>query len=201
MTKIKLCGLSRECDIEEANRLLPDYIGFVMLFEKSHRNITPEKAKKLKAMLDKRIKAVGVFVDAPVYEVAALLNEGVIDIAQLHGNESEEYILKLREMTGRPVIKAFNALNPDELTESKNSPADYILLDSGKGNGISYNFSIASGIERPYFLAGGIDIGNVESVVKTLHPYCIDVSSGIETNKLKDPVKMAEFVRLVRSVK
>lgn len=199
MTKIKLCGLSRECDIEYANRLLPDYIGFVMLFEKSHRNITPERASKLKALLDKRITAVGVFVDAPVQSVALLLNDGVIDIAQLHGSEDEEYISSLRALTDKPIIKAFKATDPDELIRAEDSSADFVLLDSGKGYGISYDFDITKSVKRPYFLAGGINLDNVADAVKSVHPYCVDVSSGIETDKLKDGSKMAEFVRLVRS--
>lgn len=201
MAKIKLCGLSRECDIEVANKLLPDYIGFVICFEKSHRNITPERARQLKSLLDTRIKAVGVFVDAPIETVAQLLNDNTIDIAQLHGKESEEYISTLRSFTGKPIIKAFKATDPEELEMCESSSADYILLDSGKGYGISYDFGITKNIKRDYFLAGGITLDNVEAAIKEVNPYAVDISSGIETDKLKDPVKMAKFVQTVRNIK
>lgn len=200
MTKIKLCGMSRECDIMEANRLLPDYIGFVMFFEKSYRNITPQKAAELKSLLDPRIKAAGVFVDAPIEKVADLLQKGIIDIAQLHGNESDEYIVQLKALTGKLVIKAFKATESGQLERAESSLADYVLLDSGKGYGISYDFSITKQIKRPYFLAGGITIENVEAAIKEVNPYAVDISSGIETDKLKDPEKMAEFVRRVRNI-
>ena len=90
MTKIKLCGLSRQCDIEWANELKPDYIGFIF-WSKSKRNVSPERAKELKALLSPDIKAVGVFVDEPIENIAKLLSDNIIDLAQLHGSEDEEY--------------------------------------------------------------------------------------------------------------
>ncbi len=200
MTKIKLCGLSQSQDIETANKLLPDYIGFVLYFEKSHRNITPEKAAELKTMLDKRIKAVGVFVDAPLEKVADLLKKNIIDIAQLHGNESEDYILSLKKLTDKPVIKAFKATQEGEIEKAEKSGADFVLLDSGKGYGISYDFEITKKVKRPYFLAGGITLQNAEKAIKAVRPYAVDISSGIETDKIKDPKKMEEFVKIVRSI-
>lgn len=199
MTKIKLCGMTRPCDIEAVNELLPDYIGFVLCFEKSHRNITAGTAEKLRALLDPRIQAVGVFVDAPVDTVAGLLNEGIIELAQLHGSEDEAYLTALREKTEhKTIIKAFKATEPDRLEQAKTSTADLVLLDSGKGYGISYDVTITSAVKRPYFLAGGITIENVEAAIAAVHPFAVDVSSGIETDQRKDPVKMAEFVRRVR---
>ena len=97
MTRIKLCGLTRLCDIEEANSLLPDYIGFVFA-AKSKRYISPEAAGRLREALNPSVCAVGVFVrEAPEY-VAGLLNSGVIDLAQLHGGEDEQYIEQLRSL-------------------------------------------------------------------------------------------------------
>ena len=106
MTKIKLCGLSRPCDIEWANALMPDYIGFVFA-QKSKRYVSPERAKALREGLDSNIRAVGVFVNEAPEVVADLLNSGVIDLAQLHGGEDEEYIKALRGLTDKPLIKAF----------------------------------------------------------------------------------------------
>ena len=96
MTTIKLCGLTREADIKKANELKPEYVGFVF-YEKSRRNVTHKQAKKLKSMLNPEIKAVGVFVDAPAKQVEELFEEQIIDVAQLHGNEDEDYIKELMD--------------------------------------------------------------------------------------------------------
>lgn len=106
MTKIKLCGLTRLEDIQAANRLRPDYVGFVFA-PKSRRYVTTTQAKALKEVLDEGIQAVGVFVDAPMDQVARLLHEGVIDVAQLHGHEEDGYIQMLRRQTERPIWQAF----------------------------------------------------------------------------------------------
>lgn len=197
MTKIKLCGLSRPCDIEAANRLKPEYIGFVFL-PKSKRYVDYEKARELKSLLSPEIKAVGVFVDESPQTVAELLNNGTIDIAQLHGGEDEDYIRLLRNLTDKPIIKAFRIQSEDDILRVKESSADYILLDSGMGTGTVFNWDLIQNIKRPYFLAGGLDCDNVGEAVGRLHPYAVDVSSGIETNGLKDKEKMAAFVALAR---
>jgi len=197
MTKIKLCGLSRICDIEAANRLKPEYIGFVFL-PKSKRYVTYEKAKELKSLLSPDIKAVGVFVDESVEIVARLLNDGTIDIAQLHGGEDEDYISRLRSLTDKPIIKAFRIESEEDIARAEKSSADHILLDSGMGTGKVFDWSLIQSIKRPYFLAGGLDCDNVGEAIKKLRPYAVDVSSGIETNGLKDKEKMAAFVAKVR---
>lgn len=130
MTKIKLCGLSRVCDIQAANRLRPEYIGFVFA-AKSKRCVTPQKAADLKAMLDPAIQAVGVFVDEAPETVAGLLNSGTIDICQLHGREDEAYIRRLRQLTDRPIIRAFRIGSEQDIPAVQSSTADYVLLDSG----------------------------------------------------------------------
>lgn len=197
MTKIKLCGLSREADIEAVNILLPDYIGFVFA-PKSKRYILPAEAKKLKEKLDKRIKAVGVFVNEELKTVAELLNNGTIDMAQLHGSEDEAYIRELSAAARKPVIKAFKITNNDDAKTAEMSTADYILYDSGAGTGKVFDWSWLDGIEREYFLAGGLSIENVSEAIKKLHPYAVDVSSGIETDGLKDEAKMKEFISNAR---
>lgn len=197
MTKIKLCGLSRPCDIEAANRLKPEYIGFVFL-PKSKRYVDYEKARELKSLLSPEIKAVGVFVDESPQRAAELLNNGTIDIAQLHGGEDEDYIGLLRNLTDKPIIKAFRIQSENDILCAEESSADYILLDSGMGTGTVFNWDLIQNIKRPYFLAGGLDCDNVGEAVGRLHPYAVDVSSGIETNGLKDKEKMAAFVAKVR---
>lgn len=197
MSKIKLCGLSRKCDIEWVNALKPEYIGFVF-WSKSKRNVPPEKAKELKDLLSPDIKAVGVFVDEPIENVAELLNDNIIDIAQLHGGEDEEYIKKLRMLSGKPIIKAFLLKSESDAERAEKSTADYILVDSGTGTGKSFDWELLKNISRPYFLAGGLCCENISQAITALDPYAVDVSSGIETNGCKDKNKMAAFVAAVR---
>ncbi len=197
MTKIKFCGLTRTGDIEAANELKPDYIGFVF-WPKSKRAVTAGQAKTLKAKLDPSIKAVGVFVDEDMEAVKSLLDGGIIDIAQLHGHEDEDYITGLKEASGKPVIKAFRIRSEDDIRKAEASPADLVLLDAGMGDGVTFDWSLIKNAGRPYFLAGGLDPDNAADAVRTLHPYALDVSSGIETDGLKDTNKMAAFAASVR---
>ena len=197
MTKIKLCGLTRPEDIECANSLKPDFIGFVF-YKKSSRYVDFEKAAELKKLLSPDIKAVGVFIDEDIRDVAYLLGEGIIDIAQLHGSEDEEYISKLRSLTGKPVIKAFRIKGSEDAALVNASGADYVLLDSGAGDGKLLDRNLIKDIKRPYFLAGGLDHENVKEAIDEINPFAVDVSSGIETDKKKDPNKMIKFVKTVR---
>ena len=197
MTKIKLCGLSRPCDIEAANELNPDYIGFVFA-SKSKRYVTYEKATELKSRLSPEIQAVGVFVNEHPENVAKLLQDGIIDIAQLHGGEDEDYITQLRLLTDKPIIKAFRIETANDIKTAEQSTADYILLDSGAGTGTVFDWNLVKSIRRPYFLAGGLDACNVADAVKVLRPFAVDVSSGIETDAAKDKSKMAAFAAAVR---
>lgn len=199
MTRIKLCGLQSLNDIIAANAVQPDYIGFVFA-KTSKRFITPQTAEQLRKKLDRKIAAVGVFVNEPVEIVAELLNKGTIDMAQLHGNESEEYIKLLRKKTDKKLIKAFSVNEAINLQAAYSCSADYILLDSGSGGtGKSFDWSILQDFGRPYFLAGGLNINNVSEAVSRLHPYAVDVSSGVETDGRKDDVKMAAFINAVRN--
>lgn len=197
MTKIKLCGLRREADIAAANELSPDYAGFV-LAPGSRRAVPPAQAAVLRAMLRPDIPAVGVFVDAPLVEVKRLLEDGTLDLAQLHGSEDADYVRALQNETGRQVIQAFRIRTEEDAARAAESPADYILLDAGAGDGRTFSWELVSEIRRPYFLAGGLTPENAPLAVKQLHPYALDVSSGIETDGWKDPEKMRAFVRAVR---
>ena len=197
MTYIKMCGLSQECDVQAVNEIKPEYIGFVF-WGKSKRYIPPEKAFELKKLLDKNIKAVGVFVDENIEKIAELLENDIIDIAQLHGNEDDDYIKNLRELTDKPVIQAFRIRSADDIQKAAESTADMILLDAGMGDGKIFDWSLIKEIKRPYFLAGGLNCENIAEAVKTLQPYAVDVSSGIETDGLKNMKKMAEFSAIVR---
>ena len=203
MTKVKICGLTRSEDILAANQFHPDYIGFV--FAKSRRQVNAAAARKLKSALDGGIKAVGVFVDDGIDVIESLIKENVIDAVQLHGNEDEEYITNLREKISVPIIKAVSVRSSEQVLSASRLPCDYLLLDTyipgGQGgSGKSFDWTIIPKIQKPYFLAGGLDCRNVADAIKMLHPYGADVSSGVETGGLKDNGKMAEFISKVRSV-
>ncbi len=199
MTKIKLCGLSRLCDIEAANELKPEYIGFVFA-PGSRRYVNSDQAAGLKEQLSSDSKAVGVFVNEKPEFIVDLLKRGTIDIVQLHGSESEEYIMKLRQMTDKPVIKAITIDKEQDIEAANASSADYVLLDSGRGGtGVVFDWKLLKKVDRPYFLAGGLTTDNVRDAVKIWKPYAVDVSSGIETDGYKDRRKMERFVKEVRT--
>ena len=200
MTKMKFCGLTGESDIDVANELRPEYVGFVFA-PKSKRYVTPERAAELERRLAVGIKAVGVFVNDDLYHVAELLNRGIIDIAQLHGSEDEEYIGHLRQLTGKPIIRAFRIKTAEDIKAAERCTADHVLLDSGAGTGEVFDWKLIKNMKRPYFLAGGLSPDNVENAVEQLSPYAVDVSSGIETDGVKDKAKMAAFAAAVRGEK
>lgn len=197
MTKIKLCGLTRPEDITAANALEPDFVGFVFA-PKSRRYVTGEQARTLRNQLSSSIQAVGVFVDEEPEQVAALLEDGIIDLAQLHGREDEGCLERLRALTEKPIIQAFPIKTPKDLERAQASSADNILLDSGAGTGIPFDWTLLKNFRRPYFLAGGLGPDNVAQAIRTLHPWGVDVSSGIETGGVKDFHKMAAFAAAVR---
>ena len=199
MTRIKLCGLTRPCDIEWVNALTPDYIGFVFA-RRSRRFVSSERAKALRDGLDSGISAVGVFVNEAPEVVSALLNDGVVDIAQLHGGEDEDYIQALRALTDRPLIQAFRIDGVHDLKRARASSADHILLDHGAGGtGSAFDWTMLKDFDRPCFLAGGLGPDNVAQAIKALRPFAVDVSSGIETDGVKDVLKMTAFVNAVRN--
>lgn len=219
--KIKICGLRRPEDIAYANEVKPDYAGFI-LTSGFRRSITKETARELKAKLDPDIQAVGVFVNEPVEHIAEFLEEGIIDVAQLHGQESEEDIVYLKAVTGKPVIKvvrageriAREALDPEtEKTLQRyaveawlDSAADYLLFDSGTGTGKTFDWSVLAEVladhggtlPKEFFLAGGISAENIGEAYETVHPNAVDLSSSVETDGVKDLEKMKLAVLAAR---
>lgn len=196
--KIKICGLFRPEDIEYVNEAIPDYIGFV--FAKSRRQVTADQAAQLRKNLNAGIQTVGVFVNAPVEFAASLLKSGVIDIVQLHGSEDEEYMERLRSKTGCQMIKAIRVNTLEDIAAAQNNPADFLLLDHGSGGtGEAFNWELVRGCKKPFFLAGGIHAGNINQAMETGTPFAIDLSSGVETDGVKDKDKILEIVRRVRN--
>ncbi len=200
MSKIKICGLFRECDIDFVNKYQPDFAGFIIDFPKSHRSIKLETAKKLILKLDKKIKSVCVFVDNPVETVERYVE--FADIIQLHGQENNEYVEKLRKIAPNTQIwQAFKIACKEDVEKANQSVADKILLDNGYGTGKQFNWSLAEGFEKDFILAGGINEQNICDAIQKYKPFAVDLSSGAETNKLKDENKIKELVTSVRNFK
>lgn len=194
--RIKICGLFRPCDIDFVNAAGPDYIGFV--FAKSPRRVTKEQAVSLKKKLLPSIQTVGVFVNEDPQKAAAFVKEGIIDWIQLHGQEDEAYIRQLKELTDCPLIKAFSVASVTDVDRACESSADYILLDHGAGGtGERFDWRLAGKIERPWFLAGGLNPDNIKEAVFS-NALCLDVSSGVETRGCKDQRKIEACVRICR---
>lgn len=198
MIKIKICGLQSEDDISYANELKPDYIGFVFL-KGRRRYISPEKAAHLRELLNSSIQCVGVFVDEPIENVISLLNNEIIQVAQLHGNEDEAYAKQLRESCGKPIIKAFIIQNEDDIKRALAYDCDYLLLDNGLGTGKTFDWSLIQNIDKPFFLAGGLTPDNVQEAISLTQPYGVDTSSGVETDYHKDYNKIKAFIDAVRT--
>lgn len=199
MTKIKLCGIKRIEDVEMLNRLLPEYAGFIFA-QKSKRYVTAEQALSLRKAMDPRIMCVGVFKDSAIPEIEEIVSLGAIDIIQLHGSEDDIFIRELAGRLPHIIIKAFGIRGERDVALAESSAADFVLLDSpGGGTGESFDHGLLAGIKRPYFLAGGLDPSNVGGYIESYRPYAVDVSSGIETDGVKDPAKMEAFVLAARA--
>ena len=199
MTRIKVCGLTNESDIDFVNRIRPEFVGFVFA-PASKRFITHRNAALLRQELNEGIIAVGVFVDAPPDYAADLVQYGIIDMIQLHGKENNGYIADLRGLTTAPIIKAFEVKTAEDVKAAEYSNADIVLLDSGKGSGTVFDHSLLSGITRPYILAGGLTPENVGDIVRTHSPFAVDASSSLESDGVKDFQKMKAFADAVRSL-
>lgn len=197
MTKIKICGLQSEDDISYVNELMPDYIGFVFL-QGRRRYISPDDAEHLKSLLDPAIQSVGVFVNESVENVASLLQSGTIQMAQLHGQEDENYAKNLKSMCDKPIIKAFIIKSEEDIKKALAYPSDYLLLDNGLGTGETFDWSLIRNIDRPFFLAGGLNSENVREAISLTGPYAVDTSSGVETDHRKDYNKIKAFIDAVR---
>lgn len=201
--KIKLCGMFRDEDIDYVNEALPDYIGFIVMFPKSHRNIDLETALRLKKRLDSRIKSAAVSVDAPVEQLAEFARSGAADMLQLHGNENAEYIARLRTLTNAPLIKAVKVTDFSDIKAAETVDADFLLLDSGTGSGKTFDHSVIhrAEIKKPFFLAGGLTPENLAQAAREVNPYAVDLSSGIETNKFKDREKILAAVKAIHELR
>ena len=198
MTLVKICGLTRPEDIDAVNSLSPDMAGFVF-YGPGRRCVTRDAARELGSGLDPSIVKVGVFVDEDPLVIADLVGSGIIDAVQLHGVEDGAYIHGLRRLIDAPVIKTFLLRDRRDIEAANRSDADYVLLDAGMGSGRTFDWSLLEDMDRDYILSGGLNPGNIRDAVEMLHPYGVDVSSGVETDGRKDPSKMSAFLETVHS--
>ena len=198
MVKIKICGLTRLADIEAVNASKPEYIGFV--FANSHRKVTYNQAARLKDALSFDIISVGVFVNETPENILALVQSEIVGAIQLHGAENEEYIKQLKAKTDVPIIKAISVQKAGDVQKWGESCVDYLLLDSSAGGtGLAFDWKLIGKTGKPFFLAGGLTIENVPEAIRETAPFAADVSSGVETNRVKDPGKIKEFIRRARN--
>lgn len=202
--KVKICGLLNLADVKAVNEVLPDYAGFV--FAPSRRMISDEMAKVLRAALDPAIISVGVFVNEDKDKIIRLCESRSIDLIQLHGDENMEYIQYLRKRLPNPIIKAVRVREAQDILNAEDYPSDYLLLDAYHekeygGSGTRFDWTVIPKLKKPFFLAGGINADNVLSAIEGYYPYCIDVSSGVETEGKKDLFKMKELIAKIRSVR
>ena len=205
MSKIKICGLKSENDVKIVNKYGPDYVGFILA--PSKRRVNYEVAKKLKALLNPSILAVGVFVNESLEVIGQYAEDKVIDVIQLHGDESLEMIKELKQQVSIPVIKAMRIKDEKQLKHLlpfiQEVTADYLLFDTYQeglygGSGKSFDWKLLEVVKRSYFLAGGIGLHNIEEACKW-KPFAIDVSSGVETNGVKDAIKVSELIQKYRA--
>ena len=202
MPKIKICGLKRPEDIISVNDARPDYVGFVFAPGRK-RTVSLDKGKSLRSGLSDEIKAVGVFMGNGFDEIITAAERGIIDLIQLH-EYAPEFVSELKKKVSIPIISAVSVRNTIDIINADNMmPADYLLLDNFKpgitgGTGESFNWEMIPALSKPFFLAGGINADNIRSSMK-YRAYCIDISSGAETNGYKDEKKIKELVRIIRS--
>jgi len=197
-TKIKICGLRSEADVKLVNAYKPEYCGFIF-WEPSKRYIAPETVRGLVSLLDADITPVGVFLDEDIDKLVEVVITSGVAIVQLHGKEDDAYIEAVQERTGKKVIKSFKPASAEDVRLAEKSEADMIMFDPGAGSGKTFNWDILAGCTRDYFLAGGLEPGNASLAVQTLKPYALDVSSGVETDGIKDGKKIEEFIKNTRS--
>lgn len=195
-TVIKVCGLRTETDVDCINAARPDYAG-VVLCSRYWRGVDFEQAKRLRKRLDPNIPLVGLFVNDTFCDVLVALRQGIVDMVQLQGTESEEYITSLQMMSRKPVIKACRVHDASVLPYAESSAADYILLES-RAECEQYDPDLVRQVKRPYFLSGGLTPENLQEAIQELHPWGVNLAEGVETDGRLDGYKVARAVELAK---
>lgn len=197
MTKIKICGIRTIADADCLNRCRPDYTGFVF-WPHSHRYLELATAAKLRERLEDGISTVGVYVDEDIARIAEAAEQQIINVVQLHGHEDNDYIRRVKDRTGLPVIKAVRIAG-SRADYAGFPAADYLLFDSGMGSGRAFDWQrLKVRTDKPFFIAGGISTKNVAAVMDIFAPFGVDLSSSVEMDGQKDPEKIRRVVEAVR---
>ena len=199
MARVKVCGINSPEDVEIVNELKPDYVSFA--FYKNKRQVTYEKARKLKQILDKDIRVIGVFVDENTNVVASAANDDLLDVIEFHGNEGPGEIERIKAFTEKPIIQGFRIRSRADVELALDSHADSILMYSDSESGVPMDWKLLKNVTRPYFLAGGLNADNIEKAIKICHPFAVSVTTGVETDGIKDREKMAAFIKMARRTK
>lgn len=201
--KVKMCGMRRIEDIAYANEVRPDAIGYIF-FKKSKRYVTGKQARSLDQNLNQTIQSVGVFVNETIKNVVEIAKEVPLDVIQLHGDEDLDYIKDLKTKIEIPIWKAVRVKETKDIKEAEQLPVDRLLLDTfteediygGTGKVMNYDLIPKEGISKPFFIAGGLHRKNIKEIIEKVHPYGIDISSGIESDGHKDLTKMKEIMEI-----
>ncbi len=202
--QIKICGIRRKQDVEYVNDFQPDYMGFIFAGQ-SRRYVNAFEAEQLTRSASSYIKKVGVFVDEKPAVIANLVRNVPLDVVQLHGNEDEAMIKEIKELTGVPVWKAVRVRTKEDVNKFIDSSADMLLFDAyseniAGGTGKTFNWDLLKDVKRKFILAGGLNIKNIARAIRTCKPYGVDISSGVETDFVKDKEKIRQIMRIIRKV-
>ena len=192
MTKVKICGLSTASAVETACQAGADYIGFV--FAESCRRVSLEQAQKLADLVPATVRKVGVFVSPSLAELEEAISVANLDLVQIHGDFNEDLLTEI----GRSVIRAYQVKGD---LEDISQEAAYLLFDAplaGSGQTFDWQAFDKNQIHQPFFIAGGLNAGNVREAIQYFNPYAVDVSSGVETDGQKDLEKITEFIERVK---
>ncbi len=192
MTKVKICGVSTASAVETAYQAGADYIGFV--FAESRRRVSLEQAQKLADLVPATVRKVGVFVSPSLAELQEAISVANLDLVQIHGDFNEDLLTEI----GRPVIRAYQVKGA---LKDVSQQADYLLFDAplaGSGQTFDWQTFDRRQINQPFFIAGGLNAGNVQEAIQHFAPYAVDVSSGVETDGQKDLEKIKEFIERVK---
>ncbi|MBR0484265.1 MAG: phosphoribosylanthranilate isomerase [Oscillospiraceae bacterium] len=204
-TAIKICGNRTLNDIAILNQYPPDYAGFI-LSGGFGRSIVMGTFYELQSYLDKKIQTVGVFVNEPIEEIKRCAYHEELNVIQLHGEETTTYIQELRNIFHGEIWKAVRVRTAEDILKADTLPVDKLVLDSfsavshgGTGTLAPWDIIINNRPEKPFFLAGGISVKNVSDAVKEVHPFGVDVSSSVETNKHKDIDKIKNLIQIIKN--
>ena len=204
MTKVKICGITNYDDAAHAAILGADYLGF-NFYELSPRHVDESEVKRFIGRLPKNVRKVGVFVNHNPDTVKKIVKNLDLDLIQLHGDETQDYCSKLKAETKKQVIKAFRIKEKEDLKKIKHYNADYFMFDTHEegifgGTGRTFDWKIIKGVNKPFFLSGGLNPKNVKEAIRTAKPYAVDAASGIEINpRKKDNKKMERFIEAAKS--